>query len=206
MSNRYEIDAVAEELIRQGWTRVTNCIFTRDELLIGLSVSSFDVEQDSGRQPTRWQREDCGPCIECGGTGEHPHLKHITYEWATTHPDEFRRFSIKTFGIDSGNAMPHTFTDSGVWMCNARHPARGFCVRGRVLRERWTPEGDPLPRFHKTPRGSSWHIERGGEIVAKGRVARGFDWRSHEHPEWDGYAAYTKSMAAIHRAIERANA
>ena len=89
--------------------------------------------------------------------------------------------------------------------CKGKHPRRGICFNGRVRRVVDVPDGDPLPHFHATPRGYSFHVERDGQVVTAGRIARGFDWRTPQHPGRSDHAAFTKSMRAVTRAIERAS-
>ncbi len=197
--------AIAQTLQREGWTIHDRQLLRRGDLLLCLGVSQWHAEHHAGYQHTRMVVDDLGACEVCGGTGEHPQFRHITFEWASSNCPEFRTFSIATFGVDSGEPSRASFTESGVWKCSARD-GRSVCTDGRRKRARTVPDGDPLPTFHATPKGSNWHLERGGEIVAKGRIACGFDWRTPEHPEWEDFAAYTKAMAMIRRGIQRASA
>jgi len=197
--------AVAQTLQGEGWTIRDDQLLTRDDLILCFGVSKWYAEHQSGYQRTRMVVDDLGVCEVCGGTGEHPQFRHITFEWASSNPADFRRFSIATFGVDSGDPPRASFTESGIWKCSNRD-GRSVCAGGRLKRARAAPDGDPLPTFHATPKGSNWHLERGGEIVAKGRIAYCFDWRAPEHPEWEDFAAYTRAMEMIRRGIERASA
>lgn len=198
--------AIAQTLAQKGWTVVDDPqLLVRGDLMLCLDASEYYVEQRSGYQRMRQVPVDLGACAECGGTGDDPRFRHITFEWAAANPLEFRRFTVATFGVDRGAPYREKFSASGAWKCSGRD-GRAYCIDGRLKSCRLEPDGDPLPTFRATPKGSNWHIERNGVIVAKGRIGYGFDWRSPEHPEWEEFAAYSKAIGVIERGIGRASA
>lgn len=129
-----------------------------------LCVDVYSDAYSGGRSVTI--QEDFGECKRCKGSGADP--QGWTYQQAKVDPDAFNRHHIELeHGPDSGIMClsrgilsPVHFVDYGPEKCVKCHGTGR--IRGPVA------GFDPWPEFHKTPKGSTWHLERDGTILAKG--------------------------------------
>lgn len=163
-------------------------IATFGEYIACVGVGEYEVDSRSGRAIEKLIPQKGPDCERCKGTGEDP--SGWTLERAKAEP---RKFHLEHLLAEhhGSKALPDTGGFMGVGVrkadgCEMRvmhpdvvspllfHAGSGalHCVKCKGQAHRWNePKVEVLghwPVFQANPKGTNWHLERAGKILAKG--------------------------------------
>jgi hypothetical protein len=136
------------------------------ELLIScVDVSGYTVKTRSGYTEEVREWRTVGPCPRCQGRGDDPEIPFTIGE-ARENPEEYHAAysavhcpgSVPLF---KNTVSPLQFTSDGKAKCAA-------CSGSGHEKTLDIFEGPKWPEFHRTPKGKTWHVERGGAVVTSG--------------------------------------
>ncbi len=143
-------------------------VASRGNLVVCVDVSDRDVERQSGKPDQRHVYLD-GPCSPCSGTGK-----------------QLRDY-------DSPGSRMQNLLTGHVTVQPPEHYAAGspcrFCKGTGCRKEsRQIPDAPVWPVFHACRKGTTWHVERAGQVipgasgtgvfaVARERYQGGHDWQ-----------------------------
>jgi len=125
--------------------------------------------RSSGQEIGKSRQVDDGPCPTCGGTGDDP--SGWTLAQARENPREYHKATCDPGCVPlfPDVVSPIPFRLGGRLRCRGRG-----CVDGRLI----SYESDIIghwPIFQENPKGVTWHVERGGVIIARGNGLKGCD-------------------------------
>ena len=152
---------------------------------------------DSGRKQYRTVTQPDGTCSHCDGSGDDP--SGWTLSAARADPRRFNRENIiLEHGEESGTrslfpdiVSPLVFNEKGLRRC-IKCAGRGHDIKiSQELVCTW-------PTFQSTPKGKTWHVERGGRIVKSGvGLSACANWNYDDEQQ----AAVTRMCDRIEQAI-----
>jgi hypothetical protein len=134
----------------------------KNGVVICVGVSGYAAKNYSGGRETFVHLPDA-ECAYCSGTGEEP--DGWTLQQARELPQAFnahrtRLTSPGAINLMSSVVSPISFKDNGKERCHKCHGS-GHILKSNTVREYW-------PTFQANPKGSKWHVEKGGKILSKG--------------------------------------
>lgn len=124
---------------------------------------------DSGKDISKPTRADKGACPRCGGSGIDP--SGWTLETARADP---RRYHAETLAIqhpEGGVRMMFADVVSPIPFVGGKLCCLASCANGRVVEHGWEVVGH-WPTYQGNPANRTWHVERGGRIIASGNGLR----------------------------------
>lgn len=181
-------DSMTDYYDPESWKGVA----TKDGAVVVVDVAPWLVQQYSGRVPERMEIRRHGTCERCEGSGVDP-VCGWTLAEARANPRGFREAEAqaqreigraRTVSILAGMGVisPIPFEKHGRRTCEKCH---GF-GHGHAESVNVATEAERWPEFQANPPRCSWHVERGGRIVAKGTgvfsVESDWDARNGEEP------------------------
>lgn len=134
-----------------------NGVAEKDGTVLVFDVNAYDAKM-SGTEIVE-HRMKLGPCTPCKGTGK-----------TTSHQDGYT-----TRALFAGTVEHHPAIPMG-------SPCKWCDGTGQREESREHPTGVRWPTFQATPKGSKWHAERNGKIIAKGvalyaPILKGGGWK-----------------------------
>lgn len=180
-------DSMTDYYDPESWRGVA----TKGEHVVCVGVSAYDVTSRSGKPELRqhYVRDVAGAncttgaaCETCAGSGDDP--SGWTLEAARKEP---RRYMLETLNLPYYHVKEDGFGKGGKLKCRTCS-GRGFPLKSR------TETLYTWPTFQANPGRSSWHVETGGRIVAKG--AGVFSTVTSHHNTPGGRAAAVAALAA----------
>jgi hypothetical protein len=139
-------------------------IATKNEYILCINISPYDVMATSGRDIVEYRPTNGPTCEHCAGSGVWPN--GLTYREAQQDPEKQHANEwAKARGMVSifpRTVSPLHYHDDGKPKClycsgTGNLPGKPECV---VI--------DRYPVFRANPKGSSWHVEKDKEIIARG--------------------------------------
>jgi len=143
-------------------------IGTKGEFVACVDIGPYHVESRSGQATHRYGAgASLGPCEPCGGTGREP--GGWTLEQARANPAIWKPLRLEREHGPGHNVVsltsvisPIHFGDGGWEKCTQCHGT------GRAVGRPGQEVECVFPAFQANPKGCTWHVERGGVILAKG--------------------------------------
>lgn len=144
-----------------------------------LCVDVYFAQDSSGKEITQ-EVTETKPCSHCLETGEEPGFPY-TLETARQNPAEYHKVQIELeHGPNSGvqnlfnNVVsPIPFNGNGTYKC------RKCWGKGSITSTVSHEKIDQWPTFTNVDKGYSWHIEKDGKIIKKGKGLNRL-YRDHE--------------------------
>jgi hypothetical protein len=167
---------VHDELVRRGWVAYD---YTEDRsdsqtdyfapahwegiAEKGGYIACINVASSGGG--TRWRRQNVkgDTCLRCGGDCLEPN--GWTIEEAKAAPETYSRHRAAVLWPGSMPLYP-LVVGPGDFDDNGRERCPQCCGRGYMWKAGVSAE--PRPDHQANPKGCTWHVERGGRILAKG--------------------------------------
>lgn len=158
-------DAMTDYWDPASWDGVATLDVRGERAVVVVDCGRFrgcgDHPRTSGLVPESHKLEPAGTCSTCSGSGIDP--SGWTLEAARAEPRRYHRETAARgeVALLPDVVSPIPFRGDGRLKCRRCH-GRGHDVRTVIVR------GDPWPTHTWNPKGSSWHVEIGGRIIASG--------------------------------------